>query len=65
MCYILQDGSTPADEAKRSGHHKVAKLIESYQQKVCIRITIIMHGYITHLLIIESLSLLFDFEVHV
>ena len=65
MCCILQDGSTPADRAREWGHHKVAKLIKSYPQKVCIRITIIMHCYITHLLIIESLSLLFDFEVHV
>ena len=54
MCCILQDGSTPAEKAKRLGHHKVAKLIESYQQKVCIRITIVMHSYITHLLTIES-----------
>ena len=41
MCCILQDGLTPADKAREYDHHKVAKLIESYPQKVCIRITII------------------------
>ena len=54
MCCILQIGLIPADEARRQGYHKVAKLIESYPQKVCIRITIVMHSYIIHLLIIES-----------
>ena len=41
---FLQKGLTPADDAREDGHHKIVKLLESYAQKVCARITVIIRA---------------------